>query len=358
MSIFKNTSFYNHEQVVFCHDKFSNLKAIIAIHDTTLGPALGGTRMWNYATEEEALTDVLRLSRGMTYKSAVAGLSLGGGKAVIIGDAKKDKNELLFRTFGRFVNSLKGRYITAEDVGTSVKDMDYIGLETKYVTGTSLGSKDPSPFTALGTYHGIKAMAKEAYGSDSLHGKKIAVQGLGNVGYNTCKYIAKEGGQLIVTDINEEAIKRAVTEFGAEAVKIDEIYDAACDIYAPCALGATVNDDTIPRLKCDIIAGCANNVLKEERHGEVLKEKGILYAPDFVINAGGIISVGKEVFGYSQDQVEQKVINIYHNIETVLAIAKENGIPTNKAAIKMAEDRISKMRQSIKLTTLETAYAK
>lgn len=334
---------YDYEQLVFCYDETSGLKAVICIHDTTLGPALGGTRMWVYEDEDEAILDALRLGRGMTYKAAAAGLNLGGGKTVIIGDSKKDKSEELWRAFGRYVQSLNGRYITAEDVGTSVEDMDYVAMETDYVTGLSGTSGDPSPVTAYGVYMGMKACAQEAYGNDSLEGKVVAVQGLGHVGYYLCKHIFEEGGKLIVTDIDQDLVDRIVTEFGATAVSPDEIYGVECDIYAPCALGATVNDETIPQLKCRIIAGAANNVLKEERHGDIINEKGIIYGPDYVINAGGLINVYHELMGYDPEVVMRDVKKIYDRILKVIEISKRDNIPTYKAADIMAEERIEKM---------------
>lgn len=337
----------NYEQVIFCNEESSGLKAIIVIHDTTLGPALGGVRMWNYENEEAALNDALRLAKGMTYKNAAAGLNLGGGKAVIIGDPKKDKSEALFRAFGRFVESLNGRYITAEDVGTNVVDMDYIHTETDYVTGTSSGGAgNPSPITALGIYKGMKAAAKEAFGTDSLNGKTIAVQGVGQVAYNLCKYLHEENAKLVVTDINEEAVNRAVNDFNAEAVQPDEIYDVDCDIFSPCALGGTINDDTIPRIKAKVIAGSANNQLLENRHGDMLFEKGIVYAPDYVINSGGVINVSEELRGYDQNRVLQKIESIYTILETVFKISKEENIPTYLAADRMAEERIKAIRAS------------
>src|SRR5690625_1165121 len=308
MKVFEQLKMYDYEQVVYCQDKNSNLKAIIAIHDTTLGPALGGTRMWNYNNEEEALEDVLRLARGMTYKNAAAGLNLGGGKAVIIGDPRQEKSEALFRAFGRYVNSLNGRYITAEDVGTTEEDMDFIHMETKFVTGTSSGGVgDPSPVTALGIYHGMKAAAKEAFGSDDLSGKTIAVQGVGHVAFQLCKYLHKEDANLIVADINKQAVDRAVSEFNAEAIHPDDIYEVECDIYSPCALGGTINDQTINKLKAKVIAGSANNQLLENRHGDLLFEKGIVYAPDYVINSGGVINVADELIGYNRNRVMKKV---------------------------------------------------
>ncbi|MEH6991553.1 branched-chain amino acid dehydrogenase [Neobacillus drentensis] len=349
MEIFKYLEQYDYEQVVFCQDKQSGLKAIIAIHDTTLGPALGGTRMWTYESEAAAIEDALRLAKGMTYKNAAAGLNLGGGKTVIIGDPRKDKSEELFRAFGRYIQGLNGRYITAEDVGTTVADMDLIHEETDYVTGISpaFGSSgNPSPVTAYGVYVGMKAAAKEAFGTDSLEGKVVAIQGVGNVAYTLCKYLHEEGAQLIVTDINKEAVQRAVEDFGARAVDPNEIYGVECDIYAPCALGATVNDDTIPQLKAKVIAGSANNQLKDTRHGDLIHEMGIVYAPDYVINAGGVINVADELYGYNHERAMKKVDQIYASIEKVIAISKRDGIPTYVAADRMAEERIEKMRNS------------
>jgi leucine dehydrogenase len=349
MEIFKYLEQYDYEQVVFCQDKQSGLKAIIAIHDTTLGPALGGTRMWTYESEAAAIEDALRLAKGMTYKNAAAGLNLGGGKTVIIGDPRKDKSEELFRAFGRYIQGLNGRYITAEDVGTTVADMDLIHEETDYVTGISpaFGSSgNPSPVTAYGVYVGMKAAAKEAFGSDSLEGKVVAIQGVGNVAYTLCEYLHEEGAQLIVTDINKEAVQRAVEDFGARAVEPNEIYGVECDIYAPCALGATVNDDTIPQLKAKVIAGSANNQLKDTRHGDLIHEMGIVYAPDYVINAGGVINVADELYGYNHERAMKKVDQIYASIEKVIAISKRDGIPTYVAADRMAEERIEKMRNS------------
>lgn len=349
MEIFKYLETYDYEQVVFCQDKESGLKAIIAIHDTTLGPALGGTRMWTYESEEAAIEDALRLAKGMTYKNAAAGLNLGGGKTVIIGDPRKDKNEAMFRAFGRYIQGLNGRYITAEDVGTTVADMDLIHEETDYVTGISpsFGSSgNPSPVTAFGVYRGMKAAAKEAFGTDSLEGKVIAVQGVGNVAFNLCKYLHEEGAQLIVTDINKESVQRAVEEFGATAVDPDDIYSVQCDIYAPCALGATINDKTIPQIKAKVIAGAANNQLKETRHGDLIHELGIVYAPDYVINAGGVINVADELYGYNRERAMKRVEGVYDNIAKVIEISKRDGIPTYLAADRLAEERIARMAKS------------
>lgn len=362
MKIFEYMEKYDYEQLVFCHDQASGLKAIIAIHDTTLGPALGGTRMWVYESEEAAIEDALRLARGMTYKNAAAGLNLGGGKTVIIGNPRTDKSEAMFRAFGRYVESLNGRYITAEDVGTTVKDMDYIHMETNYVTGVSESygsSGNPSPLTALGCFVGMKAAAKEAFGSDDLNGKTVAVQGVGNVGYYLCQHLHEAGAKLIVTDINQESLDRVVTEFGAQVVPTNEIFSVECDIFAPCALGAIINDDTIPHLKCKVVAGSANNQLKESRHGDILQEMGILYAPDYVINSGGVINVADELEGYNAERARKKVENIYNIMLNIFEIAKRDGIPTYKAADRMAEERIAQMR-SVRSTFLltEKSYLK
>ncbi|WP_456274104.1 branched-chain amino acid dehydrogenase [Bacillus sp. AK031] len=349
MKIFTYMEKYDYEQLLFCQDENSGLKAIIGIHDTTLGPALGGTRMWTYDSEEAAIEDALRLAKGMTYKNAAAGLNLGGGKTVIIGDPRKDKNEEMFRAFGRFIQGLNGRYITAEDVGTTVADMDLIHEETDYVTGISpaFGSSgNPSPVTAYGVYRGMKAAAKEAFGTDSLEGKTIAVQGVGNVAFTLCRHLHEEGANLIVTDINKEAVQRAVEEFGAKAVDINDIYSVDCDIFAPCALGAVINDETIPQIKAKVIAGAANNQLKDTAHGDTIHEMGIVYAPDYVINAGGVINVADELYGYNRERAMKKVEQVYNNVERVLEIAKRDGIPTYLAADRMAEERIERNRKS------------
>ncbi|GEL06893.1 Leu/Phe/Val dehydrogenase [Salisediminibacterium halotolerans] len=349
MELFKYMEMYDYEQTVVCQDKESGLKAIIAIHDTTLGPALGGTRMWTYNSEAEAFEDALRLAKGMTYKNAAAGLNLGGGKTVIIGDPQKDKNEAMFRAFGRFIQGLNGRYITAEDVGITVGDMDLVYSETDYVTGISQAfgsSGDPSPVTAYGVYVGMKAAAKEAFGDDSLEGKTVAVQGVGNVSFKLCRHLHEEGAKLIVTDIHKEAVNRAVEAFGAKAIDIEDIYEADADIYSPCALGATINDETIPKLKAKVIAGAANNQLKESRHGHMLEEYGLVYAPDYVINSGGVINVSDELLGYNRDRALKKVETIYDNISKIFEIAKRDQIPSFQAADRMAEERIETMRKS------------
>lgn len=335
-----------HEQVVFCEDKRAGLRAIIAIHDTTLGPALGGTRMWPYKTEEEALRDVLRLSRGMTYKASAAGLNLGGGKAVILGDPRTDKSEALFRVFGRFVESLNGRYITAEDVGTSVHDMEYIFMETKYVTGVAPahgGSGDPSPVTALGVFVGMKAGLRAAFGTDSFQGKRVALQGLGNVGRNLLGDLVKAGAKVIVTDVDEERCERARREHGVDVVGVDAIYDVPCDVFSPNALGAVLNDNTIPRLKCKVVCGGANNQLAEERHAVALRERGVLYCPDYVVNAGGLINVYVEMEGYVRERALRMAEGIGANLERVIKIASEQGITTAAAADRFAEERIQKI---------------
>ncbi|UJL44795.1 Glu/Leu/Phe/Val dehydrogenase [Virgibacillus sp. NKC19-16] len=349
MEIFSSMEEYDYEQLIFCQDKNSGLKAVIAIHDTTLGPALGGTRMWTYNSEAEAVEDALRLAKGMTYKNAAAGLNLGGGKTVIIGDPKTDKNPEMFRAFGRYIEGLNGRYITAEDVGTTEQDMDLIHMETDFVTGISRfsgTSGNPSPVTAYGVYKGIKAAANEAYGDESLEGRTIAVQGVGSVAYALCEYLHKEGATLIVTDINKEAASRAVEAFGASAVEPEAIYDVDCDIYAPCALGGVINDDTIPRLKAKVIAGSANNQLKKPEHGDIIHEKGIVFAPDYVINSGGVINVADELNGYNQDRAMKKVETIYDSLSKVFEISRRDNIPTYAAADRMAEERIKSLRNS------------
>ncbi|MBC1890891.1 Glu/Leu/Phe/Val dehydrogenase [Listeria booriae] len=346
--LFERMEKYDYEQVVFCHDKVSGLKAIIAIHDTTLGPALGGCRMWPYETEEEALEDVLRLARGMTYKNAAAGLNLGGGKTVIIGDPRKDKSEAMFRALGRYVESLNGRYIIAEDVGTTVADMDMIHAETDYVTGISESygsSGNPSPMTALGVYSAMKRTALEAFGTDTLAEKTVAVQGVGNVAYALCELLHKDGAKLVVTDINQEAVNRAVAAFGAKAVAPDEIYDVDADIFAPCALGGVLNDTTIPRLKVKAVCGSSNNqLLQTIHHGQMLADRGILYAPDYIVNAGGVINVADELSRYNEERAKHKIGEIYGQIGKVFDIAKEDKILPAQAANRMAEQRMESMR--------------
>lgn len=333
----------DHEEVIFCHNKEVGLKAIIAIHNTALGPALGGTRMWTYDSEEEALVDVLRLSRGMTYKAAAAGLNLGGGKAVIIGDPKVQKTEAMFRAFGTFVNSLQGKYITAEDVGTTVKDMEYVFMETPFVTGIPQafgGSGDPSPYTAHGVLMGIKATAREQLSTDSLDGVRVTVQGLGNVGSHLVDFLTKEGAIVSVADIDKEKTQKVASKHNLQVLDPDEIVVAEADIFAPCALGAVINDKTIGGLKCKAICGGANNQLAEPRHGEALKEIGILYAPDYVANAGGLMNVFVELEGYSSDRATEKTTQVFDNMMQVFQIAKEDDVPTQVAANRLAERRI------------------
>lgn len=344
-TIFDQIEALEHEQIVLCHDKHTGLNAIIAIHDTTLGPALGGTRMWNYKTKDAGITDALRLSRGMTYKAAISGLNLGGGKAVIIGDPST-KSEALWRRYGKFVNSLGGKYITAEDVNTSTKDMEYIHMETKHVTGIPKymgGSGDPSPFTAYGTFVGIKSCANRRWGNDSLSGKKILVQGVGHVGQYLVEHLTKAGAEVLISDIDQKKIKETVDNHGSKVVDPNEIFDIDIDIYAPCALGATINDDSIPKLKCEIIAGAANNQLKdEERHGKALIEKDILYAPDFLINAGGLMNVAAEAYSvYNEEKVTADVEEIYGRMHMIFDKAKAENMTNQAAAIKMAEERIA-----------------
>lgn len=337
---------FNHEQLVFCNDASTGLKAIIAIHNTTLGPALGGTRMWAYSNEHEALTDVLRLSRGMTYKAAISGLNLGGGKAVIIGDARKIKNEALMRRFGKFVDSLNGKYITAEDVGMTTRDMEYIHMETKHVVGIPEsygGGGDPSPVTAFGVYMGMKASAKTQFGSDSLAGKKVLVQGVGNVGSHLVDHLVKEGAIVSISDIFEDKLKMVTDKHSSvKVVNNDAIFEADIDIYAPCALGATVNDSSIPKLKASIICGAANNQLATEQiHGQQLKDKGILYAPDYLVNAGGLINCYSEVQGYNRERALNQAEKIYQTTLDIYALATSQNIPTYKAANQYAENRIA-----------------
>lgn len=346
MDVFEQLAVKKHEQVAYCYDEVSGLKAIIAIHDTTLGPALGGTRMRAYATEAEALTDVLRLARGMTFKSAAAGLNLGGGKAVIIGDPKTQRSETLFRAFGRFVEGLGGRYITAEDSGTDVRAMEWVRMETNWVTGISRalgGSGDPSPVTARGTFAGLMACANERWGSDSLAGKHVTVQGVGAVGYYLVKYLTEAGARCTVCDIDPENLKRVVDAFGCKVVAPDEIFDVQADIFAPCALGAIINDDTLPRLKVEIVAGSSNNQLHDERHGRGLVERGILYAPDYVINAGGLINVANELEGYNQERAFKQAEGVYDILTSVFQIAKRENIPTHLAADNLALRRIKEI---------------
>ncbi len=343
LSVFDQMNEMEHEQVAFCHDKDTGLKAIIGIHNTVLGPAMGGTRMWAYTNEQEAIRDVLRLSRGMTFKNAIAGLNIGGGKAVIIGDARKIKNEALMRRFGRFVHSLGGRYWTAEDVNMTVRDMEYVRMETPYVTGLPDASGDPSPVTAYGVYMGMKATAKKVFGSDNLEGKKVLVQGVGNVGTYLVERLVKENAQVFVADIFEDKLKAVTDKFKVTVVDQESVYNFDCDIYAPCALGATLNDDTIPNLKCKVVAGGANNQLdKEEANGRMLMARGIAYAPDFLINSGGITNVYYEQQGnYNRDRVYNQTERIYDICTDVLNYSEKNDVTPQEAAMKLALKRIN-----------------
>lgn len=340
MKLFDTIAGMGHEQLVLCQDSASGYRGIIAIHSTVLGPALGGTRFWNYASDEDAIVDALRLARGMTYKNAVAGLNLGGGKSVIIGDNKTADREMIFRAHGRFVESLGGRYITAEDVGTSTADMDYVHMETDYVSGLAGRSGDPSPVTAHGVFRAIQASSKERWGSDDLSSKTIAIQGCGHVGYYLAKELHEAGAALIVTDIDAERVKRVVGEFGARPVGAEEIYGVQADVFAPCALGAIINDRTIPQLKVEIVAGAANNVLLDEHHGDELEQRNVMYAPDYVANAGGVINVYGELAGWTSARSFRKADEIYDTILKVFAIARTEKIPTYLAADRLAEQRI------------------
>jgi len=344
-SVFDQMQQMGHEQLVFCHDPHSGLNAIIAIHNTTLGPALGGTRLWNYNSHDEAIVDALRLSRGMTYKAAISGLNLGGGKAVIIGDASHIKSEALWRRYGKFVDSLNGKYITAEDVNTSARDMEYISLETEFVTGVPEymgGSGDPSPFTAYGVFVGMKASAKKVWGKDSLAGKKVLVQGVGHVGQYLVGHLIEEGAKVYINDISAEKVAQTVDKFRAvEVIPGHNIWNLDLDIYAPCALGATVNTESIEKMKCPIIAGAANNQLADENvHGNMLRDKGIIYAPDFLINAGGLINVSAELDGYNRERVMGNVEKIYDRTLEIFALSEKENIHNQAAAIRLAEKRL------------------
>lgn len=337
-----------HEQVVFCSDASAGLRAIIAIHSTALGPALGGTRMWPYKRESEALEDVLRLSRGMTYKAATAGLNFGGGKAVIIGDPKKDKSEWLFRSFAAFVERMRGQFITGEDVGIDVNDMEFMSMETEYVIGLSKGhggSGDPSPMTAYGVAQGIKACVEKKLKRKSLKGLTVAVQGLGHVGVNLVKLLVGEGAKVIATDIDELLVAKVKKEYGIKAVESQEIYSVSCDIFSPCALGGILNSKTIPKLKCEIVAGAANNQLKADSDGVLLHKKGILYAPDYLINAGGLINVSLELETYSESRARTLIRNIYYNLKRIFEIAEHQKIMIHEAADHLAEERIRQVSQ-------------
>lgn len=340
-------SMQQHEELIFAHDESSGLRAIIGIHDTTLGPALGGCRVWPYKSEEEAVTDVLRLSRGMTYKAAISGLNLGGGKSVIIAKPE-DCSEAMFRALGRYIDGLHGRYITAEDVNTTVQYMDWVNSETNYVTGTSniASSGNPSIFTAYGVFLGIKAAVKHKLKKDDLKGVRIAVQGLGNVSRNLCGFLHKEGALLSVCDLSEERLEQAKKDWGASVVGLEEIYSVDCDVFSPNALGATINDNTISQLKASIVAGAANNQLHEARHGDELDKRGILYVPDYLINAGGLINVYTEIGGYSAKRSKMKVETLYNIMAELFVNSDKESVPTYKMADLMAECRIEAVRKT------------
>jgi len=348
-SIFSQLTNFGHQKLYFCNDPVIGLKAIIAIHDTTLGQALGGTRMWAYKTEADALNDVLRLSKTMTYKAAISGLNLGGGSAVIIGDPRKDKTEALMRQFGRFIKNLNGEFITAEDMGTNPRDMEYIRMETQYVTGypeTIGGSGDPSPIAAKGVLMGMKACVKELYGTDTLAGRSVIVQGIGHVGESLVRLLRDENTKVYVSDINEERVSQISKKYGAQAVSNNNIFDIDADIYAPCALGATINASTIKKLKCAIIAGSANNQLEDEaEHGRMLLDKNILLAPDYVINAGGLMNCYSELMGFTRKRTLQLTENIYEATRRILKLSKTENIPTIEAANRLAEKRIADIKK-------------
>ena len=352
MNKFKYMAKYGYEQLSYFHDKYTGLKAITCIHNTVLGPALGGSRFWNYADEEEAALDVLRLARGMTYKSAVAGLPLGGGKTVILGDPtelRRDpiKREAFWRAFGRYLEGLSGRYITAEDVGTSTQDMVFVNMETNNVVGLPGRSGDPSPFTARGIFRSIMACCKHVYGSNSPEGRTVLIQGVGSVGYYLAKLLHEAEAKIIVTDLSKEKVDRCIEEFGATSIPPHATLDTDCDIYAPCALGATVNENTIGSLKCSIICGGANNILNDPKaDGLALQARGITYAPDYLANAGGVINVSYELDqnGYNEEASRRDIDFIYRRMLDILTISKDSGRLAHEIADEMAEQRIEAVR--------------
>ncbi len=348
-SVFAQQQLYGHKKLTFCNDEITGLKAIIAIHDTTLGPALGGTRMWTYASEGEALEDVLRLSRGMTYKAAITGLNLGGGKGVIIGDSRKDKTEALMRSYGRFIDNQNGEFITAEEMGTNTKDMEYIRMETKHVTGVPEsmgGTGNPAPFTAQGVYLGIKACVKEVFGTDTLAGRTVVVQGIGNVGEELVALLRRENVEVLVSDINEEQLTHVAKKYKAKPISPDKIFSTVADVYAPCAMGATVNPSTIDKMNFAIIAGSANNQLCNElADSELLIKKGILFAPDYLINAGGLIACYSELTGFGKKRTIHLTENIYEATRNVIKLSKSEKIATIKAANRIAEKRIADLKK-------------
>jgi leucine dehydrogenase len=342
--VFDKIQEYGCEEVAFFYDENTGLKAIVVIHDTTLGPALGGTRLWDYSSEEEALIDALRLAQGMTRKSSISGVDAGGAKAVIIAKPEQ-KTEAFLRAYGRFVDTFHARFITGEDVGISIEDARIIGKETEYVLGISEEVGDPSPFTAHGVMSGMRACTREAFGTNSLSGLRIAIQGVGAVGYNLARMLHQEGAELIVTDIREERTKKAASELGAKVVAPEEIYSVECDVFAPCALGAIINDETIPQLKCRVVAGSANNQLQENAHGDELHRRGILYAPDYAINAGGLISAYIDWKEPTTEGIMKKVEEIENRIGKIISASKKIGEPTNTIADEVADERVRRKKK-------------
>lgn len=346
MEIFERVKENGHEQVIFFRDRHAGLRAIVVIHNTTLGPAIGGVKMWEYAGEDEAIDDALRLSKILTYKAACAGVNFGGGHTVIIGDPKRDKSEALFRSLGRFIESLGGRYIAAEGVGTTVEDMDYIRMETRYVVGipsSKGGSGDPSPLCAFGVLRGIEACRVFLAGNDSLEGLRVAIQGLGRVGGRLADSLVSKGALVTVADIDPEALSRVTERHGVKVVAPEDIHKVECDVFSPCALGGVINDETIGCLRCKVIAGSANNQLAQERHGAELHSRGILYAPDYIINSGGLINVAEEISGYDGERAMRKTAGIKDVLLRILTVARESGIPPYEAADRFAEERIDKV---------------
>ena len=349
MELFRHLSTYDYGEVHFKLDKGTGLRAIVAIHDTRLGPALGGGRFIPYDTDEDALVDALRLARGMTYKAALAGLAHGGGKSVIMRPKHAFDRVALFRAFGKFLEDLRGHYITAEDSGTGLEDMEVIRTVTKHVTGVDVahgGSGDPSPFTALGVRRGIEACVKLQLGRDSLEKVHVAVQGVGHVGYHLCKELHEQGAKISVADVDPLKAERATREFGASVVPLDKIFDTECDVIAPCALGSALNDATIPRLKAKIVAGAANNQLAQPRNGDDLHARGILYAPDYAINAGGLVNVAQEVIGYDAKKARDKTLEIYNTIFEIADRSKKTGAPTYRIADMLVEEKLALVSRS------------
>ncbi|MGQ9604167.1 MAG: Leu/Phe/Val dehydrogenase [bacterium] len=346
MQIFERLRIDSHEQLIFFREQFSGLRAIIAIHDATLGPAIGGVRMLKYVSEDQAVEDVLRLSHAMTLKAAGAGVNFGGGQAVIIGDPRKDRSEALFRGLGRFIEGLGGRFIAAEDVGTTYEDMDYIRMETRYVVGIPSsrgGSGDPSPMCAYGVIRGIEACQEFRTGSESLKGVKVAVQGVGKVGSVVVKMLIDRGARVFIADVDTQAVERTRSQYDIEVVSPDEIYSLDCDIFCPCALGGVINDRTIELLRCKIVAGAANNQLDRSRHGDLLDQKGIIYAPDYIINAGGLINVVDELSGYDQARAMRKTSAIRDVLLNILERSRSQKVPTWRAAEQLVMERIEKV---------------